>query len=385
MHIDLVHAVVACHPWGALSSVVASAPANLRQRANSERLNPTRCMQQRVEATIRGLRSRLCGSSNGASAEPERSNTSGKPDPKPVKVSVNQQLKTAQSAVLNLHAHLSALKKFQNALGQATGGKPFLIRDAFVWSVMLHSRDAFVIHFASWARSVYEDGGLLGQIGADCSRLYIKKPKSKSTDDYGEVQYSIHRREAFERLFPDAAARAKGKVRHEEVVKLRDRFVTDVAAVVTDRNEHRAHPYEKQETATAAMMDLTQLDDALSACKTFIHDLSLVLNDLTTSYPDNLLGSNRTAESLVDLMLFFRDPGELLYDVEQLVHAQTGNYAWQRRKEAYEAIRAHQEARELEAEALTPFQKAACGGKDTHYLNDDLPGIRELLKGREIR
>src|SRR4051794_40276455 len=57
--------------------------------------------------------------------------------------------------LLRLHADLGLLKQFERELQIATRGRKFHIRSSAAWLIVLGWRDMFVIHFASWAKSMY--------------------------------------------------------------------------------------------------------------------------------------------------------------------------------------------------------------------------------------
>lgn len=81
------------------------------------------------------------------------------------KPDIKAVVREATDAILNLHAHLAYLRAFDDELRSVMRGKPTMIVNGIFWSAMLHSRDAFIIHFASWAKHAYDDSdGLFARL-----------------------------------------------------------------------------------------------------------------------------------------------------------------------------------------------------------------------------
>jgi len=78
---------------------------------------------------------------------------------------------------------LYLIEAVQNEITTVTRRKRFKIWNDLVWMMVLDTRDAFVIHFASWLRGVTERGGLLRQIQARHVRLLRRKWKSNRYSD----------------------------------------------------------------------------------------------------------------------------------------------------------------------------------------------------------
>ena len=149
--------------------------------------------------------------------------------------------------MLTLHAHLVYLKAFDAELNAVTRGKPAQIRNHIIWSTMLHSRDAFVIHFSSWAKHSLDDGdGLFSVLRNSCPTLLVRRLPRKfdpHVGDFGDVQFRIVHRQVFEKLFPLVVGRHPENVRLSDIEPLEHKFRAETAAVRDDRDANRAHPY----------------------------------------------------------------------------------------------------------------------------------------------
>src|SRR5688572_23370287 len=70
---------------------------------------------------------------------------------------------------------LFVLEAFAIELDRVTRGKPFRIWGSAVWMMALDSRDAYVMHLASWVKAAYSKGGALGQLQAHHVRDFPRK------------------------------------------------------------------------------------------------------------------------------------------------------------------------------------------------------------------
>jgi hypothetical protein len=143
-----------------------------------------------------------------------------------------------------------------------------------------------------------------------------------------------------ERRFPEAAER--GKVRPEDIEKLKNDFHTIVEPVIDDRDVHRAHPFEKGDKATMAALRVDEMCPVFDAVQSLLNDLRLICDDSTRSYHDHLLSAD--ADDLADLVLFgSRGCIASLLGSAEAVYEKTGKWEWQHREELYENLhRAHE-------------------------------------------
>jgi len=118
---------------------------------------------------------------------------------------------------------LYLIEAVQNEITTVTRRKRFKIWNDLVWMMVLDTRDAFVIHFASWLRGVTERGGLLRQIQAHHVRRLRRKWKSDRYSDHELLRSLLAHKheETFARLFPEVTAAFP---RPEDVERVRSDF-----------------------------------------------------------------------------------------------------------------------------------------------------------------
>jgi hypothetical protein len=217
-------------------------------------------------------------------------------------------LEEPQYQLLTLTRRQFALEAFNAELERVTRGKEFRIWNDILWLMLLDSRDMLVIHLASWAKSVYEPGGLIGRLQANYAReLPRQRPWTSGLEredkdaHLREYQDRFHS-DAFKRLFtcmcepfPTAAAFAA----------MRDKFVSRMRPVLDDRSQNRAHPYERAHAkASAKMLDFTELRDVITFAEDFVNDLRIVGCGSKLPHNDmNATSSEHTAEEFVDALL----------------------------------------------------------------------------------
>jgi hypothetical protein len=233
-----------------------------------------------------------------------------------------------------LTRRLFALEAFLNELERVTRKKTFQIWNSIVWRMVLDSRDAFVIHLASWARGMYEKGGFLRQIQAHCLRDLRRnwKPGSNTLQDKWFHEYlAAGHEKSFARLFPDVS---KPFPRPDDIEKLRNKFVSTFEEVTADRDGNRAHPFERGEPRK--MLNLVELRAAVTQAERFLADVRLVTCCSSFSFHDmNETSAESAAEELVDAILvdhLSRRRGEPLpskrdeyYDELHRVHDEAGH------------------------------------------------------------
>ena len=59
------------------------------------------------------------------------------------------------------------MEAFTKEVDRVTRGREFRIANGPIWMMLLDSRDVMVVHLASWAKGIYQPGGLIGQLRAD--------------------------------------------------------------------------------------------------------------------------------------------------------------------------------------------------------------------------
>src|SRR5690242_2280007 len=132
------------------------------------------------------------------------------------------------------------LRAIETELKKRLGNHRFQINNDLIWITLLDSRDALFIHYASWAKSLVQTGGLFGTLKAQhLNKLFVSRSKTKVKDERTELAAlrEKKRRERFEELFPEAAAR--GKMQAPDVDALKDRFYAAAQPVIDDRDVYR--------------------------------------------------------------------------------------------------------------------------------------------------
>jgi hypothetical protein len=215
--------------------------------------------------------------------------------------SLLQRIEANESILLVIGRRLGALEAFLAELDRVTRGKPFHVWNGLQWLLLLDSRDILVVHLASWAKSVYEPGGLLGQIGAnhlrDLSRKLIPTERDLADAHFMRLR-SKFREEAFARLFPNAT---DAHPKPPDVDGLRDSFSAKMKPVLEDRHANRAHPFERKK-GSAAMLELSQMRELYDYSTKMMNDLRLVGCDSTFGYPEGSWDKG-AAIDLVDALL----------------------------------------------------------------------------------
>jgi hypothetical protein len=215
---------------------------------------------------------------------------------------VEQLLSAEEMKLTLLTRRLFALEAFLAELERLTRGKPFRIWNSVTWMMLLDTRDAFVIHLASWARGMYKTGGLLRQLQAHGLRALRKKRQdSGALEDRVELRRYIEasRDEAFGRLFPEVD---RPYATTADVEALRERFIDKVDELTADRDGNRAHPYEAG--TQRKMMDLVALREAVTQAESLLADLRLVCCGSSFSFHDmNATSVDIAAAELVDAIL----------------------------------------------------------------------------------
>jgi hypothetical protein len=167
------------------------------------------------------------------------------------------------------------VEAFQAELDKVTRGEGFRIRNGVLWMMFLDTRDTLVTHLASWARGVYQPGGLIDQLRANHARdLPTERPaESRDDDSSWRVRRDREHAEALARLFPDTSEPHPSDSQFDQ---LRDTFVARMKPVVDDA-QNRVRPYDPDPQAgSVKMLDVPALRAAVSYAERLMNDLSMV-------------------------------------------------------------------------------------------------------------
>lgn len=212
------------------------------------------------------------------------------------------QIEEQEQLLLVFRTRFIALKAFETELIARTGTRVFNIANTVVWDAMFAQRDQLVIHFASWIKAFTRNGGFFGQLAAH-HLGELRAGFEKARNETSRINGRERRWPRIAERFPDAAER--GVLNPEHLDRLRSTSYDQLVHVIDDRDEHRAHPYERARTGTARMLNLDDIAGALDSAEHLLNDLRLLASNSTLGYSyQSLTNPQEAAADLVDLLLF---------------------------------------------------------------------------------
>jgi hypothetical protein len=217
------------------------------------------------------------------------------------KTTLQERIEEKENQLLSLTRRQYILEAFIVELDRVSRLKESKWWGDSMFLMLLDFRDQHVTHFASWAKSIYETGGLLSHV----SEIPLKRRKSdkaRETNDQGlAAELDRGHNASRERLFPGASGcHPSGKA----VATLREDFKARMDPVLQDRHENRAHPYEGAGTGTAKMLDFPELRELITYAEEFMNDMRLLNSGTTLHYHDmSFISSEALAKDLVDILL----------------------------------------------------------------------------------
>jgi hypothetical protein len=242
-------------------------------------------------------------------------------------------LRPSELELLQLRHRWHAIEVFVEELHQANGGLRFEIHDEAAWNWMLDARDMVVIRLASWVKSIWGKGGLLGRLAAD-GKVFreLNAEYPRSTDHTSEARQ--RRRAAFARLFPSAKRRPTAA----ELELVRKAVYTHLEPVLRDRSANRAHPYEGDDKE-ALFHQNSEMEEHLLYAEKMFNDLRICAGAGVVVYHNHLGDTSVTAApDLVDAILL---GGSDRIDMVTRPDILDGTrYRAQRRERIYAALRA---------------------------------------------
>ncbi len=188
-------------------------------------------------------------------------------------------------------------------LNRVTRGRTFRIANGVTWLMMLDSVNVLVIHLASWARGVYQPGGLIGQLRADHLRSFPRtrppEPRDGEWPGWRERRDREHG-ESFGRLFPNATGAHPDRPAFEG---LTDAFAIRMKPAIDARHD-RAHLYEVKGPGAAKMLDVSELRALVDYGDRFVQDLRMVSEGSSLHHEDmNSPKAEDVAPDIVDSLL----------------------------------------------------------------------------------
>lgn len=167
------------------------------------------------------------------------------------------------------------LEAFKDDLDKVSRGERFRIRNGVLWLMLLDTRDALVVHLASWARGVYQPGGLIDRLRTSHARDLPRTRPPGPFDNVASLRASrdVEHADALARLFPGLSEEYPNDSHFDQ---LRDTFVARMKRVVDDAS-NRVRPFDRDAQAdTVTMHEVPELRDAISYAERFLKDLDMV-------------------------------------------------------------------------------------------------------------
>ena len=194
---------------------------------------------------------------------------------RPVNDALSQLLLKFENQLQGVTRRQFLLEAFKADLDKVTHGEQFSIRNGALWLMFLDTRDTLVVHLASWARGVYQAGGLIDTIRTNQARdLPLKRPPGP-LDDVASLRASrdAEHADALARLFPGLSEEYPNDSQFDQ---LRDTFTARMKRVVDDAS-NRVRPFDRDPRAEEVKMhEIPELRDAISYAERFLNDLNMV-------------------------------------------------------------------------------------------------------------
>jgi hypothetical protein len=246
----------------------------------------------------------------------------------------------------------------------ATRGKPFLIYHEPMWTMLLDERDMLFIDLASWAKGMHGKSGFLRTVEARGELGALALPWGQELHGTGgneflkahvERQNAEWRCKAFRRLFPIAVTATPAS---DDVTHLCTYLRCSFDPLRLDRNQHRAHKYEKEKPVTAARLAPSDVVEHFNECRQLLADLRcLASNSSFSNYGYNVetKADDEEAQDVVDLILCGSLGWIANYGMLANSHPDDKHF-WQKRQRYYDRLHA---AHEASGDPAAPFNNRA--------------------------
>ena len=284
-------------------------------------------------------------------------------------------MKRHEDELVDFSARVTHVLSVEQEFVRVTKGKPFVVYHDAAWRMFHSEIDMVIVDLASWALGFYKKGGggLLRQLrGADLQALALEWKRTgghvimvgglePEDDEWAQqaIDADVQRRNAqwrqwaFDRLFLGGTHGSVPNVPcQQDVDALCDRLATQFETLHDDRNQHRAHRFEKG-PKTAAVLSLEDVKKHLQACQSLLADLRcLASNSHFTSYRYDPAAHEKDedAQDIVDLVLC--GIGDIANFGALARTDPAERYYWQKRAARYDALHA---AHVVRGEPNEPF------------------------------
>lgn len=228
--------------------------------------------------------------------------------------------------------------------------------------MLLGERDMVIVDLDSWIEALHGSRGFLKSMSPEDRRALRLEWERTGAPATGDAFIEAHvaktnrrwREEAFRRLFPNATSEPG----EEDLRALGKRIYDDFEPLRLDRNQHRAHKYDKAMPKTAAMLSPVEVVKHHEACRQLLADLRCLSGNTqwdSHGYEIKPNERNDEARDVVDLVLF----GDISWIAEfgfLKVHAEGLRHYWQKRDAYLEQLHA---AHKAAGEPEKPFNNRA--------------------------
>jgi hypothetical protein len=218
-------------------------------------------------------------------------------------------LQEATEQVYEIGRRLYALEAFTKELHLRCKGHDFDVMNDVAWQAMFDMRTVFVIELSGWTTAALRkgDNGFLGLLQGQYSGLvrFVRKRPKNELSHSAEVREQVHR-ETLERLFGQPSIR-----KNEPAIwkALRDRFDAGTSWVRTERDERRAHPFQRGPLPDSDLLNNEELRRAYDYVTQFMSDVRWIGDVGQWSWHDSALFPRAVAaEHVVDQTLLGFSP-----------------------------------------------------------------------------
>jgi hypothetical protein len=206
--------------------------------------------------------------------------------------------------LMSVMNRLYLMEAFTKELRRVARGREFRIANDVTWLMMVDTRDVMVIHLASWAKGMYQRGGLIGQLQANHLRSFPRKrpPDAGVENRHGWTERRDREHAAaFGRLFPDATGPYPNGAAFDD---LKAAVASRLGPAVEDRHENRAHPYEGKQTGSVKMLDFPELRALVDYGDQLLNDLRMAGEGSPLSHSEmNSPKAKDVAPDIVDSLI----------------------------------------------------------------------------------
>lgn len=260
-------------------------------------------------------------------------------------------LKEHEYKLLAIKKRFYYLKKIEDELLKTTRGKIYSFRGDTVHDLLRDSYHMLVIDLASISKSMISKGGFFNKL-----RNYLnefRRPtlprvvaamvdQPLANDEYLQSEIFQANLQTYIDLFPNATH----KVSVADIEGLKTKYISILVDVMHDRDENRAHRFEKKaaEIEKVPFLNLIDLEQRILEIEKLLNGLRGLYTLSSYSFSDvNHSNSERMAQSVVDSILIGdRDLVERVFGIaDDLYNGHFGNYTYTYREVYYNKLHSY--------------------------------------------